>query len=418
MTIKQPALLLLFVASMLGGVAHAAAAPPDSTFVLQGESPATLHMLQEPPLTLSGEPDGGAHHLYFDLDASGYFFDSEYTLPFAKSISVVGTRLAPSLLYGINDRALLRVGMTASYFAGSDSLHGVRPMVSLVYEPLDWLRLAVGTLEGSSYHKLPAPLYNPDNWIYDYSENGMQITTTTRRWQSDTWLNWRHYLELGRLEQEYFTFGGRHEVLLLNSLDDEEMMGSGRFVGTAMRDAGWRLTLPAVFMANHRGGVTSTLDTNAQTSFNESVALRLQYGDAQRVDHVYSSHRLTVEPALFIHHFSDVPVDSVGYGFWPTMSYEWKHLDYHAGRGFSARATVGYWYGTQLYHSVLSSPQFEKNKWYDESRNMLTVALELEHEYRHLNVGALFKLYYDFKEQRSDAIFAFYIRFKDRWRLL
>lgn len=422
----RPTLLLLVLSLCMGGSVFAAQisdcqhlVPPDSTFVLANDAPTTLHMLQESPLTLRGEPFGGAHQLFLDLDASGYFFDAEYTLPFAKSFTVVGTRLAPSLLYGINDRAMLRVGMTASFFAGSDSLHGVRPLVSLSYEPLDWMRITMGSLAGSAYHKLPEPLYNPDNWIYDFSENGMQVTTNTAHWNSDTWLDWKHYIELGQPDEERFTFGSCHEVLLFSSLQDyDELLSSRGFSDAAMRDAGWRLTLPAVFMANHRGSITRITDTNAQTSYNESVALRLQHTSTHICGGVYTAHRIAVEPAFFMHHFNDVPVDSIGYGFWPTMRYEWLRLNAPSGRGFSARATVGYWHGTRFYHSELCSPQFDKNKWYDESRNMLTVAVELEHEYRHLNAGALFKLYYDFKEERSDAIFALYLRFKGRWKLL
>ena len=133
-------------------------------------------------------------HLSLDVDANGFFLDAEYATPFAKGYSVAGFRLSPTLVYGINERAQLSVGLNASAFAGLDSLYRLRPTLSLLYKPTRWLTLVAGTLYGSHTHRLDAPVYDPSRWIFNYQEDGLQILTRTNRWCSDTWLDWTHYL--------------------------------------------------------------------------------------------------------------------------------------------------------------------------------------------------------------------------------
>ena len=135
----------------------------------------------------------------------------------AKGFTITGFRLAPTLNYGINHRSRLRAGMDLTLFAGMDSLYSVRPILSLIYMPTRWLLITAGTINGGYHHDLGLPAYDPARWITNPVENGLQIETDTRLWNSDTWLDWEHYLKPWTPDQERFTMGSRHEFSVFRS---------------------------------------------------------------------------------------------------------------------------------------------------------------------------------------------------------
>ncbi|MBR3828307.1 MAG: hypothetical protein IKJ40_03285 [Bacteroidales bacterium] len=145
----------------------------------------SMHLLYDQPVT-SRELIQGCRHLTLDIDATGFFYDAEYVTSMAKGYTVAGFRLSPALAYGINERAQLRIGFNATAFAGLDSLYRLRPTLSLVYAPTQWLTLVAGTIYGSHTHRLDAPVYDPSRWIFNYQEDGLQILTKTKIWNSDT----------------------------------------------------------------------------------------------------------------------------------------------------------------------------------------------------------------------------------------
>ena len=84
--------------------------------------------------------------LSLDIDAEGFFFNTEYATPYTKGYTIPGFRLSPTIVYGINERSQLRVGFNAIMLAGLDSLQMFRPTLTLLYKPASWLTLIAGTL--------------------------------------------------------------------------------------------------------------------------------------------------------------------------------------------------------------------------------------------------------------------------------
>lgn len=395
-------------------------------------SAGTMSMLFDPPSTRQ-DMVRGCRHLSLDVDATGFFYDAEYATPFAKGFSVAGFRLSPALAYGINERAQLRVGFNATAFAGLDSLYRLRPTFSLIYTPAKWLTLVAGTIYGGNTHQLASPVYDPARWIYNYQEDGLQILTKTSIWSSDTWLDWQHYLTPWTPDQEHFTMGTSHTFNAFKYVKSDTMTNfSKTFMGPCIitnykRNSIWAIDIPTHFFASHRGGEVKTIDTNTVTTFNERIGLRLSHTKAINFQ---TRRRIVLDLPFYFYHLEDHTLDNGGKAIYPTLSYEWIHPNIVKMTDLALRATAGFWHGDH-YFSAFGSPLFWSANAYSalhipaspslaeatDIRNILTLTISAEHEFKGLNLGLQVDALYDLDLRKTDLLFGFYMRFREKFIL-
>lgn len=423
----KPRLLILVLTL---STAFAATAQQSSQLGIDNPEPHTLRMLTDLP-PLQRDLIAGCRHLTLDIDATGFFYDAEYATPMAKGYTVAGFRLSPALAYGINERAQLRIGFNATAFAGLDSLYLLRPTLSLVYAPTKWLTLVAGTIYGSHTHRLDAPVYDPSRWIFNYQEDGLQILTKTKIWNSDTWLDWQHYLTPWTPDQERFTAGTNHIISLFRFVKSDSSHSFAKpiagpcIIERYTKDRIWAVDIPAHFIASHRGGELKTIDTNTVTTFNEKIGLRLSF---MRGRNMRPSRSWTLDLPVYFYHLEDNTLDHGGKAFYPTLSFDYRNYAHSLGIGWSARAAVGYWHGDH-YFSAHGSPAFWSANAYSaqhipqstslastsDIRNLLTFSAAYEHEFEGLNLGLQADICYDLDLRKTDLFVGFYMRFKERF---
>ena len=334
-------------------------------------------------------------HLYLDVDVTAFLRDAEYFMPFCKGYTAVAARLTPTLRYRINNRATVRGGVLLTALAGSDNRCRLEPVIAFDYSPWPWLTLTVGTLRGSLHHQLGEPMYSNERWVYAYKEDGLQLVTLTRHWESDTWLNWEHFLKPWTPDQERFTLGTRHRFTLLGSADDA-----------------WRLTVPLAFIGCHRGGQFSTLDTCIETLFNESVGLGASYeGSLVGFDlnlPLYLFQNASPRGERY------TPFEN-GWGLYPQAG---LHFNLRRLRlGFDC----GYWHASR-YIAPRGSYLFQSVSWHDASfamtdRRMLTLALNLSHSYKGLRLDINAQCYYDIHLRKTDFVFGLVVAWDEKFKL-
>ena len=383
---------------------------PQPLSLLDNDARHSLHLLLDPtpdPLRLMHD----SHHLFLDLDANGFFYDSERDMGLAKGFSLTGFRLSPALSYGINTRAMLRVGFEMTAFAGLDSLYAFKPLLTLVYMPLPWVSFVAGTLYGGHNHLLGAPVYDPVRHLYHHSEQGIQILTRTRHWQSDNWLDWTHYLTPYTADQEYFTMGTRHEFWLLPPAPDHR---------------GLSLSLPAHFIAMHRGGEVKTLDTNMTTLTNECIGLHLAYdADAGR-----GRHHLALDlPLYFMQHIVGSGTLHSGNALHPTLTYALHRPNPADRSGWALQAQAGYFFGNNYACKYGAIEFWTLNDYLRpylrdadptltiDPTHLLTLQLAAEHEFQDVGIGIQFDAYHNLVLGRADFVFSFYLRYLGHLRL-
>ena len=419
----KPRLLLLVLTL---SSAFAATAQQSSLHGSNSNEPATMHLFYDMPPS-QRDMIAGCRHLALEVDANAFFLDSERQINYVKGYTVTGFRLSPTLTYGINERAQLRVGLNATAFAGLDSLYRLRPTFSLVYAPSKWLTLIAGTIYGSHTHQLAPIVYDPARWIFNYQEDGLQILTNTRVWYSDTWLDWTRYLTPWTPDQERFTMGTKHTFILFNNATEYTVCQPETAENKDSKIRGWKIELPTHFIACHRGGEVKTIDTNTVTVFNERVGLRFSRQFSRNPHH--SHHKLALDISVYQYHLEDRDVDRPGQAFNPTLSYEWLHFNKYQQPNWDLRAVVGFVHSNH-YFSALGDPAYWNYSPYSSLHipnahipvasilnNYFTFCFSAEHEFKGLNLGLQFNAISDLDTYETDFLFGFYMRFKERFVL-
>lgn len=381
------------------------------------------------PLLSRSQVSDSNSHLTVHVDAEGFFYDAEYGTPFAKGYTVTGFRLSPTLVYDINERAQLRVGFNSILFAGMDSLYLLRPSLSLLYTPVPWLSFVAGTLLDDNHHQLPAPVIDPARHIFNYQEDGIQILTDTRIWNSETWLDWTHYLVPWTPDQELFTMGSRHEFVLLHFA----YQNRDHTTPSTLFSRHFIAFLPVHFMASHRGGEVKTIDTNTVTTFNEKVGLRFEYSFKHKEK---SINFFALDLPFYFYHL-DNKVDHGGKAFYPSISYCWSRLNPNSQ--FSIFTSLGFWHGDH-YFSALGSPLFWSINNYSlqhipftvntqaikqsntqafnpDLRNLLTYTLSFEHSFKGIALGLKVDALHDIDLKTNDFIFSFFLRYNGLFKI-
>lgn len=369
--------------------------------------------------------EANAGRFLLDLNAEGFFYDAEYGTPIAKGYTVTGFRLSPSLVYGINERAQLRVGFNATLFAGLDSLFRLRPTMTLVYKPAPWLAFVAGTLLDDNHHQLEAPVIDPARHVFNYQEDGIQIVTNTRLWQSDTWLDWTHYLTPWTPDQELFTMGSKHKLVLLNLAKENHRDGNE---DSSSHDNGCSrhlvVSLPVHFMASHRGGEMKTIDTNTVTTFNEKMGLRCEYSLRKNEKSV---NLFALELPLYLYHLENTELDHGGHAFYPSIAYIWTRTNnnsqfrlantlafWHGDHYFSAYGSPLFWsanaYSVQHFPALFMNPNAEIGFNISDTRNIFTYQLSIEHRFKGVALGLKVDVLHDVDMGDNDLVFSFFIK--------
>ena len=345
--------------------------------------------LYELPTTFSKSDTGS---LFLDIKAITFMRNAEFDMRYSKGFTVIGFRLSPNLRYIINERSSIRAGFTTTGIAGSSGLREIEPILTINYKPAPWLQLTFGTLYGSLTHQLGEPLYDINRWIYHYKEDGIQIMTHKGIWESDTWLSWENFLEPWTADQEHFILGSRHNIKLF----DIGKNGS--------------VSMPIAFIGSHKGGSYTTLDTCIESIFNEMSGFTYR--------HTFDNSTMTIDlPAFFYQNISPEPHTTFveGWGIHPKAGISVRNP------GSNLSAQLGYWYGYQ-YIATAGNILFQSVSNFDPwhirpYRNLVTLTMDFQHEFKRLLVAADAQFYYDTDQRDLELAIGVYMRFKQTFRL-
>lgn len=369
--------IVLLVGLWLGGFVYAQ--QPD------------LGILTESPQPLA---DSLANHWQVHLDVTTFMRDAEFSLPYTRGYTALGFFAAPTIRRQIGTVGRATMGLHLASAAGYQGLHTWQPLIRLEWIPSNDFRLVMGTLYGALSHGLYEPMLDRERYIYTHREEGVQILAHIRplRWHTDTWLHWENLLEPWQADQERFSLGSNNEIT---------------FINTSL----FHLSLPFSFLGSHRGGQFSTLDTCIQSLFTESVGLRMGLATDHWDVEIHT-------PFFFYQDISPTKYMAYdkGYGFWPQLSFEYRHPSWHF------IASAGYWYGYQ-YIAPRGSYLFQSVSWHrpdfqEPHRSMVTARLGLEHTLTaDFFVGADVEAYINLSHSGTDIAFGLYLRYTPEWKL-
>lgn len=306
-----------------------------------------LKTVIRPDSNLTGE-------LHFNLENFNYVRNYEYTNKFHDGYTLFGTQLVPQIAYYANPNLVLTAGAFLRKDFGNNGVHNAKPLFSLKYHKRD-LTLVFGTLEGSLNHNYIEPIYDFERRITNPVEYGTQLLIEKKKLKLDAWIAWQHMIYTGDAAKEEIVGGLSSEATLIERL-------------------GWKLSIPAQFLAYHQGGQIDILKSvPLSTLFNGATGFKLHKTLEGRVTSVYTNNYI------------------VGYkDFSPT-----KRRPYQGGSGMWLNAGMdthfgsllaSYWKGNRFI-SIKGMPLYESvsydlydNGYTQNSRNILSLRYAYQKE--------------------------------------
>ena len=368
-------------------------------------------MLCNRPTPISTADSG---RLHIAVDALAFLRDAECFNPTSLGYTAIGSRISPTLQYTFSRHADIEIGLLTELLAGDQGISLMRPRATLRCQPFEnnLLQVVMGTLGGSGRHDVPPALLDPERLFlptHTFLEEGVQLITHTRHWQSDTWINWEELLMPWTAAQERFTLGSHHELHLP--------------LGANGKKARWQLDMPLTFIGSHRGGQISTLDTCIESRFNESIGLRLNLRSTDQ------STTASLSATLFNYHMASgkatayVPYTS-GQALQATLAIDYTSVAPNATSPYRLQGSASYWYG-QHFLSARGDGHYASQCDYAlhpetvlPTRSILTLNATAEIAFGECQLGADITAWHDLLQHSTDVAFGLYLRYCWRKRLL
>jgi len=172
--------------------------------------------------------------------------DNEYFNLIADGYTLFGNSLHPNIIYKPHKNYQLKAGLFLLKYYGQDDFNEIIPTLSLeIFHGKS--SFYFGQLYTTDNHQLSDEIYDFERLLDQRSiENGMQHRYKNEHWQTDTWLEWEHFIEKNDTTRERLNFG--QTTTYQNSFKS------------------WKVTIPIQIYLQHRGG-----QINQREIFNEDI---------------------------------------------------------------------------------------------------------------------------------------------------
>lgn len=251
------------------------------------------------PLTEPGE-------LSLKIKNINFVKNNEYFNPIVEGYTLVGYFFHPELVYSPSKKVNLRLGSHILSYAGTEKFSQFKPVFATSLNFSDNTSLTIGTLNGSDSHKMLDPHFDGERFYREYSEDGLQFTSSNNYFFTDTWLSWENFIFAGDSTREIFTAG--------ESFKYTSPVISGSF----------QMEIPVQLQFKHYGGQISNYTEEVETYFNFATGIRLnldlagkRYGQAG------------IEYLQFINNELSSDADELmnkGHAAWFRLHYTYKSL--------------------------------------------------------------------------------------------
>lgn len=217
-------------------------------------------------------PDSAATgEIHFNFYNFNFVRNYEYTNAFHDGYTLYGTQIQPQVVYYAHPNLAVTMGVLMRKDFGNSGIHDYQPLFNLKYHKRH-LTLAFGNLEGNIMHRYIEPIYDFERIIIDPVEYGTQLIIERDRFKLDAWIAWQHMIYRGDAEKE-------------------EILGGLSLEGTVAEFNGWKFSLPAQFLAHHRGGQIDELkDVPVTTIFNGATGFKIHKTLKGHVKEIYTDN--------------------------------------------------------------------------------------------------------------------------------
>lgn len=232
--------------------------------------------------------------LHFNFYNFNYVRNYEYSNKFHDGYTLYGTQIEPQLVYYANPNLAITAGAYLRKDFGNEGIYDAKPLFSLKYHKRN-LTLVFGSLEGNIQHNYIEPIYDFERKITTPIEYGTQLLIDREKFKLDSWISWQKMIYKGSPEKE-------------------EIVGGLSTESTLMQRDGWKLSIPAQFLAYHQGGQIDVLkNIPISTLFNGAAGFKLHKAVGDKVKEVFTDNYIAVYKDFSP---TKVRVYQGGFGLW------------------------------------------------------------------------------------------------------
>jgi len=192
--------------------------------------------------------------LYFRLENIDFLKNNEYTGDMVKGYTLIGSWMRPKLVYYPSEKLRIESGGHFLKYQGREEFDHVSFWFNTHYRLFNELSVVFGNLNNNANHHLIRPLFEPEQYLTEKPEAGIQFLFNNRWLSSDLWLNWEQFILSEDPFQEHFTFGWSSDFQLWSR-------------GLS------RIGIPLQLIISHKGGQIDTSEEPVQTIRNNALGI-------------------------------------------------------------------------------------------------------------------------------------------------
>ena len=266
------------------------------------------------------------------IDNLSFIKDNEYFNLIADGYTLLGHQAEVSLKYQAHQNYNLTAGLYALKYFGTTGFEPLVPYIGLEIKKGN-SRFYFGKLYMEDFHQLSAEIYAFERFLDRRRiEHGLQHRFKNRHWQTDTWLEWEHFIHKGDNRRERLNFG--QTTTFSHNFDR------------------LKLRIPLQIYLQHRGGQIN-VRTNpayinnavviANTSIGLSLEKKLNNQTKAGIKYQYFKYDINTdnpEELLFKSGYAHKFQVFFTYRHWQTCVYYWQANRFVAPKGDDMYQTV------------------------------------------------------------------------------
>ncbi len=264
--------------------------------------------------------------LAIGIDNMAFVKDNEYFNLIADGYTLLGNQTEVSFNYQAHQNYRLTAGFYALKYFGTNNFEPLIPYVGLEINK-GHSRFNIGKLYTDDRHQLPDEIYAFERLLdARHIEHGLQHRFNNAHWQTDTWLEWEHFIQKADHRRERLNFG--------------------QSTTFKQRFKHWQFSIPLRIYLQHRGGQINVRD-NGNSAVNNAVvfansavgiALENQLNNRTKIGFKYQYLRLDMnsnnpEELLFTSGYAHKWQIFVKYRHWQTYVSYWQSHQFVAPKG-------------------------------------------------------------------------------------
>ncbi|TKG90162.1 hypothetical protein EYV94_24475 [Puteibacter caeruleilacunae] len=199
-----------------------------------------------------------ANNLSFKIENATFFQNNEFEDPLVEGYTLTGYWVRPAMEYYFNNKLRLTAGINLLKYNGVDNYSETNPWFSFHYKATPNLDVVFGNLDNSYNHNLPEPMFEPERFLTDQPEGGIQFLYNSDRFSGQTWINWEQFIFHDDPFQEIFTYGLSAKYKFF---DNDNVS----------------LSIPIHAVIVHHGGEIDSSDDNVESLANKAGGLSLDW---------------------------------------------------------------------------------------------------------------------------------------------